>query len=147
MRLSFFAMCFLFVTGCAPTPPTIVPVSGVVTLNGKPLPGAEVQFVPMIQGFGGEYIATAITDENGRFELTVLGQSGACAVENRITVSEGPLPDDARGQSGASQMRASRFLASLKNRPIPTKYTTLAQSTLSMTVTPDRTDYPIELQR
>ncbi|VTS08884.1 DUF4198 domain-containing protein [Tuwongella immobilis] len=137
----------MLLPGCAPTPPEIVSVRGTVTLNGKPLPGAEVQFVPMIQGFGGEYIATALTDDQGRYELKVLGKSGACACENRVTVSEGPLPEDARGQSAASQMRATRFLAALKNRPIPDKYTNLAQSPLKVEVKLGQSEYPLELMR
>ena len=133
--------------GCGPTPPAIVLVEGVVLLDGKPLPGAEVQFVPMIQGFGGEYIAVAVTDEQGRFKLACNGREGASAGENRVTVSEGPLPDEFRGQSARAQMGASKFLAGLKNRPIPEKYGNLAQSPLSVTVTPDRKEYELTLTR
>jgi hypothetical protein len=124
-----------------------VPAEGVVLLEGRPLPGAEVQFVPLIQGFGGEYIATAVTDAQGRFVLRVLGRDGACACENQITVAEGPLPDDARGQSAAAQVRASQFLASLPNRPIPPRYANLAQSPLKLIVTADKREYQLELTR
>ncbi|WP_020470007.1 transthyretin-like family protein [Zavarzinella formosa] len=146
MPTSLLALLTL-VGGCSNSPPAIVPAEGTVTLNGKPLAGAEVRFVPMIQGFGGEYIASAITDESGHFELKVLGQSGACAVENKITVSEGPMPDDARGMSAAAQMKANKFMAGLKNRPIPPAYGNLAQSPLTMTVTPDRKEYNLQLNR
>src|SRR5262245_2230951 len=89
----------LLAAGCNKTPPAIVPAEGVVLLNGQPLPHAEVQFVPMLRGFGGEYIAVAVTDDQGRFKLLCKGQPGACAGENKVTVTEGPVPDEFRGQS------------------------------------------------
>lgn len=137
----------LLPSGCDRTPPPVVEAEGVVTLNGKPLPNAEVQFVPMAPGFGAEVIATAVTDETGRFRLTCMGKPGACACENKVTVSEGPMPEDTRAMSAAAQVRATKFLAGLKNRPIPERYTTLAQTPLTVTVTPDRREYDLELTR
>lgn len=134
-------------TGCAKVPPQIVPAEGVVLLNGQPLPNADVRFVPMIQGFGAEYIAAGTTDEQGRFKLTCNGRPGACACENRVTVSEAPLPDKLRGMSAESQMAASRYLAALKNRPIPERYANLAQSPLVVTVAPGQTAYDLKLDR
>jgi hypothetical protein len=137
----------MLMNGCTPSPPPIVLVEGVVTLNGKPLPHAEVQFVPLAPALDGSYIATAITDEEGRYKLECRGQPGGCACENIVTVAEGPLPEDARGQSAAAQMKATRFLAALKNRPIPERFATVAQSPLRITVTEGTTDYPLELSR
>lgn len=45
-------------------PPT-VPVAGVVTLDGRPVDGAMVVFVPVDHRYG----AYALTDSRGRFEL------------------------------------------------------------------------------
>src|SRR5262249_7030915 len=76
-------------------PPQIVAVEGRVTVAGKPLPKAEVRFYP-VTSFGGEYIAVGETDDEGRYKLTCVGKPGACACENRVTVTEGPLPDNLR---------------------------------------------------
>ena len=132
--------------GCSKTPPPIVAVEGRVTLNGKPLPKAEVRFYPMI-GFGGEYIAVGETDEDGRYKLTCLDQAGACACENRITITEAPLPDEYRGMSAEAQAKTAKYLAAMKNRPIPGIYATLAQSPLKVDVTADRKDYDFALTR
>ncbi len=140
------AIAVLF-TGCGSSPPDIVPVQGVVTLNGVPLPDVEVRFLPLIQGFGGEYTATGITDENGRFVLNVLGREGACAVLNHVCIEEAPLPEEARGMSAKSQTLASKILGSRKNRPIPNRYTTFAQSPLKIEVSSQKQDYSIELTR
>jgi hypothetical protein len=133
--------------GCAKAPPEIVPVEGVVLLNGQPLPHAEVQFVPMSPGLGAEYVATATTDESGRFTLTCRGRQGACACENRVTVSDAPAPDDARGMSGESQTRVSRYYAALKNRPIPAAYASVARTPLAVAVAAGRAEYRLELKR
>jgi hypothetical protein len=137
----------LALAGCAKTPPAIVPVEGVATINGQPLPNASVTFVPMIQGFGAEYIATGATDEKGRFKVTCPAGNGACACENRVTVTNAPPPESARGMSAESQAELSRYDASLKNRPIPTDYTSAAKTPLVVTVSAGQSDYKLELKR
>lgn len=132
--------------GCSRQPPPIVPVEGRVTLDGRPLPRAEVRFYPVTE-FGGEYIAVGETDDDGRFKLSCPGRPGACACENRVTVAEAPLPEELRGMTGEAQLKASRYLDALKNRPIPPKYATLAQSPLAVTVAPGQTEYNLELNR
>jgi hypothetical protein len=122
-------------------------VEGVVLLDGKPLPNAEVQFYPKVSDLGFEYVATGTTDEKGHFKLTCNGQDGACACANRVTVTDPATPEKARGLSKESQAAAVQFQASLKNRPIPDHYRNVAQSPLSVTVTADRTDYELQLKR
>jgi hypothetical protein len=137
----------LILPGCSQSPPPIVPAEGVVLLNGQPLASAQVEFVPMHPGLGMEYIATATTDEKGRFQLTCKGSLGACACENRVTVTEAPLPEKARGMSGAAQQEMSRYYARLKNRPIPEQYANVARSPLAVTVAAGQTEYKLELRR
>jgi hypothetical protein len=137
----------LFLTGCHSSPPPIVPAEGVVLINDQPLPNAQVQFVPMAQGLGTEYIATGTTDENGRFTLSCKGQAGACACENRVTVSNASPPEKARGQSGEAQAELTRYTASLKNRPIPDQYDSVARTPLVIKVTASQAEYKLELKR
>jgi hypothetical protein len=66
-----------------------VPVSGLVTLNGKPYPKAVVVFQPVATpdnanpGRG----SSAFTDENGRFVLkTDNGQTGAVVGRHRVRI-------------------------------------------------------------
>ena len=67
----------LFSQGCGKEPPpAIVPAQGTVLLDGAPLPNAQVRFIPNI-GYGAEYIATGVTDDQGRFTLQCNGQPGA----------------------------------------------------------------------
>jgi hypothetical protein len=141
------AIAIAIASGCASSRPAIVPVQGVLILDDKPVPNAEIQFVPMERGLGAEYIAFGTTDEQGRFTLLCNGQPGACACENRVIVADASPPESARGQSSASQMEMSRFYAGLKNRPIPPDYATAARTPLAVIVTAERGDYRIELKR
>ena len=137
----------LALAGCAKAPPEVVPVEGVVLLNGQPLPQAEVQFVPMAPGLGAEYVAVGTTDEQGRFALACNGRPGACAGENRVTVTDAAPPDDARGMSGEAQTRTSRYFTALKNRPIPAAYANVARTPLLVVVASGKTEYRLELTR
>jgi hypothetical protein len=134
-------------TGCAQSRPAIVPVEGVLLLDGQPVPHAEIQFVPMERGLGAEYIAAGTTDAEGRFTLLCNGQAGACACENRVVVADASPPESARGQSSASQVEMTRFYAGLKNRPIPVAYTSAGRTPVTVAVNGERGEYRIELRR
>lgn len=119
----------------------------VVTLNGQPLPNAEVTFTPSTAGYGPDAISTGVTDDAGRAKLTTGGKPGACVGPNKVTVIDAPPPEDTRSEDQQAQVRASQYMRSLKNRPIPPKYATLAQSDLTVEVKKGQAEYPIELKR
>src|SRR5262245_15272729 len=137
----------LLLAGCQKKPPQIVPVSGVVLLNGQPLPKALVTFTPMIQGFGAEYIASGVTDEKGHFTAVCPGKDGAAAAERRVTVEDAPGPEGSRGMSAEAQAAATKYTESLKNRPIPEAYKTVGTTPLVIKVTPGQSEYTLELKR
>jgi hypothetical protein len=68
-----------FLAGCSST---TAPVSGRITLNGKALAKASVTFAPV--GTKGEMepgpSSAAITNEDGRYTLRLIGQSGKGAM-------------------------------------------------------------------
>src|SRR5262245_25108766 len=74
------------------------PVSGKVTLNGKPLANAKVTFQPI--GTGGKEAGPASVGETnaaGEYTLTMIRKGGAGAVvgKHRVTITalQGPAPD------------------------------------------------------
>lgn len=86
-RVPFVAMLAAFglaLPGCGPKYPETFPVSGTVTLDGKPVAGAAVVFTPE-EG----HQATGTTDDSGRFELSTfqLGD-GALPGPHRVTVAK-----------------------------------------------------------
>jgi hypothetical protein len=139
------AILLIACSGCSKAePPAIVPAQGVVLINGAPLSKAQVRFIPMI-GFGPEYIATGVTDDEGNFELTCQGQSGACAAEHAVTVSETDIPSQFKGEDAQAELAG--YLKTLKNRPIPKNYATPVQTPLKVTVSAAQANYKLELQR
>lgn len=126
-------------TGCGPGVPPIAEVTGKVTIDGDPLPHAKVEFYPMHDGLDGNYMASGVTDEQGNYALAHKGGStpGVTACLCKVTISEGPVPDNIRamGQAGAAKLKS--FRKKLKNRPIPSSYGTLGTTTLEVTVDKD----------
>lgn len=135
--------------GCSPTPPPVTPAEGVVLLNGAPLPNAQVTFMPQLDHFGAEMNSTGMTDEKGHFTLTCAfkGEPGAAVGKHKVLVTDAPVPADARGPSQAAQEKAARFLAGLKNRPIPTAYAAAGTTPLTVDVTAEQKTYTIKLTR
>jgi hypothetical protein len=75
--------------GCGPEAAKVVPVSGVVTLDGKPLAGATVTFSPVAKP--GETNAgdgsAGKTDANGQYTLaTTRGVPGAQVGKHRVSI-------------------------------------------------------------
>lgn len=146
-RTSVFCLLWvpLLLVGCGKeSPPPIVPVNGVITLGGQPLPKAQVRFIPQI-GFGANFIATGVSDDAGRFTLRCNGQDGACATENVVVVSEADIPAKLQGEN--AQRELGVYLRSLKNRPIPQRYSSPVSSELHLNVSADQKEYNLQLAR
>jgi len=82
----FFVIPVAFFAGCTKTGPELAPVTGRVTLDGKPLENADIVFQPD----GSKPPSSARTNADGRYELAykrgvVGGMIGSNSV--RITVS------------------------------------------------------------
>lgn len=91
------AIVLLATAGCGGSNlPKTAPVSGVVTFRGKPLPDAEVVFIPE----GDARSASGRTDANGRYELATFSiDDGAIPGKYRITiVARGPSRAAAPGE-------------------------------------------------
>jgi hypothetical protein len=97
----------LLLSGCGGL--RVVPVSGRVTLDGKPAAGVHVGFQPVATAGnnnpgGGSY---AITDDDGRFTLRMVegGQSGAVVGKHRVEITtrgaEADSGTDTRPKTGA----------------------------------------------
>lgn len=94
-RLLLFAL-LASLTGCG-AGAKVEPVSGTVTLNGKPLPNAVVRFMPKPQEDpqAVKMLAMGETDDQGRYTLQVFdGPAGAVVGVNRVTISTAKSIDD-----------------------------------------------------
>ena len=88
------AMVGMALSGCGPSYPETIPVTGSVSLDGKPVAGAAVVFTPE-EG----HLATGTTDGSGQFELSTfqLGD-GALPGKHRVTVAKTTVDPKAGGK-------------------------------------------------
>lgn len=81
---SWAVCCAFAVWGCDTPGPSLVHVTGTVTLDGRPLSNASIHFTPT-QGGRGSY---SRIDEQGRYALHFLpGRPGALAGMHRVSIS------------------------------------------------------------
>jgi hypothetical protein len=79
----WFLLLGLFIGGCRKSGPELAPVSGRVTLNGKPLEKADVVFQPD----NGKSPASGRTDAEGRYELAYKrGVMGGPVGQNTVRI-------------------------------------------------------------
>lgn len=140
-RLCCVLTAALLAAGCGSSGP-VLPVNGIVTLDGKPLDGAAVTFYaePGAAATGG----TALTGTDGKFViLGAKGQNGLAPGKYKVTVSKIRIqkgadlsPDDPAAVGAVTD-------ADLKNDLAPI-YSDPAQTILSYSVTGD--GKPIEIQ-
>lgn len=83
--LSVFVTCLagFGLLGCGTGGPRLGHVTGTVTLDGHPLPGVAVSFMPD-EGGG---VASDITDIDGKYELTHTDGKGAPVGKNKVAVT------------------------------------------------------------
>lgn len=141
--LSLISMATIFVTfGCGQKEdanrPKRVDASGTVTLNGSPVEGANVVFVPE----SGGHPASARTDANGSFELTtfddgdgaVPGNYSVAISKMESTVAEtGPDMRD----PGYNPLQMKKEKRPEPKHLLPKKYSEAKTSELKATVSAD----------
>lgn len=83
-RVSGCCLLMALATGCTPDGPDIARVVGEVKMDGKPLPGATVVFIPQAGGRP----AVAETDANGNYTLEFSGgREGTIPGVNKVEIT------------------------------------------------------------
>ena len=138
MRFFTFAFVLCVLIGCSDTPERLYPVSGTVTIGGKPLNGGTVQFEMIEKGekSGEVFTAAGEIDANGDYELTTFGEPGAPAGKHRVWVTPNlaAMPD----KLGVGVERMS---------PIPKKYMMPTTTELEYTVEQGENSIDIEVPK
>jgi predicted small lipoprotein YifL len=131
--------------GCGPKGPVVVPVSGVVTLDGRPVEKASVVFMP---ADGQPQPATGVTDAAGKFSLvTVIGpndHAGALPGNYRVVVTKATMSGALADETGLSVdgMQGGIKMEWL----IPEKYSRPDSSGLTAQVQPGMAEVALGLQ-
>jgi len=94
------------VTGCG-RKANVVPVSGRVTFNGKPLADVAINFGPITGSLDGAYAAYGKTDAEGRYTLKLVdgGQRGPSVGNNRVTLNESGTGGESDGAAPRLQFK------------------------------------------
>jgi hypothetical protein len=132
---------FLFalaVAGCGQgSHPACVPVEGTVTLNGKPLPGAIVEFYPVVApGEAALPFSRGQTDASGRYQLKCDNrQAGAVVGKHRVVVRLAPTERDPDAPPKKTPASA-----------IPVPYLTASQTPLEVEVAAGQSVHDLALK-
>jgi hypothetical protein len=119
------AAALLALAGCGDGGPKIVPVSGTVTVDGRPLSYGHVQVMP-----AGWRPASGRLDGSGRFTLTTTAPNDGCAVGTHpVVVLAGESINEDTMKWHA-----------------PSKYADASTSNLTVTITGPTDDLKIELK-
>jgi hypothetical protein len=110
--------------------PELGSVSGVVTMDGRPLPNAVVTFVPAAGGRA----AIGQTDANGQYKLVFVGTTGALVGQHRVSVTTvpkaqgsapaGKMTEEEYQKQAAAGMDAAAYEKAQVVEPIPERYNT-----------------------
>ena len=111
-RRPFLALAALaaLAAGCGDGP-ELAEVGGVVTLDGRPLPGAAVMFVPDLPDGSPSY---GTTDDQGRYRLAFTrDKTGAMPGRHRVEISVEPPSADEIAEARAKKVPVDRPGAAL----------------------------------
>lgn len=169
-RLNFVFLLFGFATGalvlsgCGGGTPVLdtEPVTGVVTLDGEPVPEATVLFSPVNEGEGTP--ATGMTDSEGVYTLTARpaggakGEAGAGTTPGEYNVgviktesaeamsAEEQHKQATQGDGGGSpEEQHEQAGQGDESNIVPEKYNSPKNSGITVTVTEGKNEIPIEL--
>lgn len=121
-------------------------VEGIVKLDGKPLAGVHVDFVPDGDLPVRPDYARGHTDENGHYELIRdSGVQGGFIGIHRVVVVRGRENGNRDGEDADSEVPPVAQ-ASVDRRPIPKQYQGISTTPLRVQITPDQHTYDLELQ-
>jgi hypothetical protein len=123
MVMGSLVVCTAIAAGCGGP----VRVEGKVTRNGKPLPGAQVLFIPVS---GGQQ-AGDLTDGEGNFRLKSAQALGVVPGEYLVTVSKMDYPPGMK-RPDAHQMTMA--MTAMKRQTLPAPYTLQDKTPLRVTV-------------
>uniref|UniRef100_A0A7C4QMT8 Carboxypeptidase regulatory-like domain-containing protein n=1 Tax=Schlesneria paludicola TaxID=360056 RepID=A0A7C4QMT8_9PLAN len=116
--------------------PKTVPVSGTVTVDGQPVSGANVTFIPTSPGVHG---AAGSTDANGRYTLFVGNNKGAMPGSYKVTIQYYVNKKDGTPVVITPETDMETISADIKPA-LPPKYADPAQTVLTFEVPAKGTD-------
>lgn len=140
--LATVAAAVFVLAGCNQDPYRVAPVSGLVTLDGKPVGQVAVMFQPMSEGNPNPGPGSfGITDAEGRYSLKLVGNEKPGGVVGKHKVRFDPYSDEPADPTSDRPFRPKKAMPKIPpkyNQPdavfeyeVPTKGTAAADFQLS----------------
>jgi len=135
--------------GCSPAGIPTNHVEGIVTVDGQPLEGATVRFVPAAADGN---VATGTTDAQGKYLLTADGglpQKGAIAGDYNITVVKMDIKDVVKPSAPGSKPPGEYDkpdVETIQTLITPKIYAEAGTTPLKATVAKGKNDIPLEMK-
>ena len=129
----------VFLCGCRDDGPRVVPVAGLVTLDGKPVDAAGVLFSPKSPGPS----ASGTTNAQGRFQLKTGKLAGAVVGEYAVVITKSESVGVSAEEGDVSGMLGPGW--KLVNH-LPEVYGNPRESGLIATVSEAETEFTFELK-
>ena len=126
------AAMLVMLAGCGG--PKLLPVSGVVTLDGQPVAEAGVMFLPVEKG----QATGGTTDATGKFELATTNRIGVAPGQYRVTVTKREVAG--RGMFDTTQSKSPKV-----QWLVPEKYGNVSTSGLEATVSAENRQFTFAL--
>jgi hypothetical protein len=133
-------LLLLLAAGCGPRPVYNEQVEGTLKLNGVPVPGVRVEFIPQVDESLKAPHSSGVTDDKGHFQLACDNGKPGAVVGNHVVVvysgrTESRGGDDRDPAAGGSRPTAY----------VPAAYSTAAKTPLKVEVTADKHAYDLTL--
>ena len=118
LGLRFALLVTLLLAGCNQDPFRVAPVSGTVTLDGKPVAQTAVMFQPVLAGNPNPGPGSfGITDADGRYTLKLVGKETPGGVVGKHMVRFDPYSDEVADPTSDRPFRPKKAMPK-----IPSKY-------------------------
>ena len=126
------------IVGCSKSTPPLVEATGVVLLDGKPLPRASIMLYPTFAGHGSELFAVGTSDDEGKFALECGVGPGACVGAYKAVIAEAPVPPELMRYTPDSSAKITQYYSKLPNRPIPGLAGDVASTPVTIEILPGK---------
>jgi hypothetical protein len=138
--LSLVALVAVFASGCGESS-NLLPATGTITYQGKPLANATVTFIPE----KGD-MSTGTTDASGKYEMKTRGKPGANPGKNMVSVTKQDL-QGVNTSMTAEDMKnmASKGASFTPKNLVPIKYSNPMQSGLTADVQSGKSTFDFAL--
>ncbi|QDU37070.1 hypothetical protein Mal4_13730 [Maioricimonas rarisocia] len=130
----FSLLLVLLTVGCGSSEkgPELVPYSGIVSLDGQPLPDAVITFHPQEAGKNGAF---GQTNESGEFTLTSGKKPGIIPGSYKVTISRIVAKDGASVSPEEGMDIEQLMMSGQASESIPEKYSSPQQTQLTADIT------------